>query len=487
MIIMLLLNLNKTDSKPLFQQVVDQIKSLIEQGVLREGEALPATRKLADRCGVNRTTITKAYEELWAMGYLESSQGSYSYVRLPQFARKELEHQDDSGINWSNSLCFNRVDLYLMDEWRINATGMINFRSLSPDPRLMPTEDFRKCLNQHIANHGTRVLNYGDARGYDPLIKYISKHQQLHQIHASEDQIILTNGAQHALDLICRLYIDENTTIAIGRPSYNSAIQMFKSVTSNIIEIPLNDEGLDLDELEFQAQKKQIKMVYTMPNFQNPTGITTSMGHREQLLEICEKYDMILIEDGFEEEMKYFDKAVLPIKSIDRNHHVIYLGTFSKVLFPGLRLGWITAHRDCIQQLSAFKTLTELSGNQLSQSAVYGFCKSGKYDLHKKRFHKAYKKRMTHTLKMIREYIPEEVKTSIPMGGYLIWFELPNLKLSEKELINRLLKNKILVAKGSDYYASHSDNLAFRLSIAHTDEEEITEGIKRIAQVINSI
>ena len=103
---MLLLNLNKTDSKPLFQQVVDQIKSLIEQGVLREGEALPATRKLADRCGVNRTTITKAYEELWAMGYLESSQGSYSYVRLPQFARKELEHQDDSGINWSNSLCF---------------------------------------------------------------------------------------------------------------------------------------------------------------------------------------------------------------------------------------------------------------------------------------------------------------------------------------------------------------------------------------------
>jgi len=486
---MLLLHLNKNKSIPLFQQVIDQVKELINQGSLKAGDRLPSSRKLAADCGVNRTTIFKAYEELWAMGYLESRQGSYSTVRKPAQFTKDIDTENISSISWILDInpSINKEYILKADVPIKKLKGSINFRPLSPDPGLMPTEDFRKSLNHILHNEKANVLNYGDAQGYEPLRKYIAKHQQMHQIHTSVNEILITNGTQNGLDLILRLYCTKETNIAIGSPSYNSAIHLIASHTDSITEIPILDTGLDLDFFEEEAKKQSIKMLYTMPNFQNPTGITTSQKHRERLLAICEKHHIIILEDGFEEEMKYFDKAVLPLKSIDRNQIVIYLGTFSKILFPGLRVGWICAHKQCIQQLTRLKELTEITGNLLSQAAVFSFCDSGLYNLHKKRIHKVYKRRMSLAIKAMKEYFPSWVEYTKPMGGYTLWVFFYNTSITELEIITQLEKVGVLITPGSNFYYQSTSEINFRISIAHADEDEILVGIRKIANVLNSI
>ena len=225
-------------------------------------------------------------------------------------------------------------------------------------------------------------------------------------------------------------------------------------------------------------------MLYTMPNFQNPTGITTSQKHRARLLCICEKNKIILLEDGFEEEMKYFDKAILPIKSMDEHQIVFYLGTFSKILFPGLRLGWIIAPKECIQQLNKLKRIQELSGNLLSQAATFEFCNSGFYETHKKRIHKTYKRRMQNALSALKTYMPSNVSFTKPLGGYTLWVEVFNTNLSEKEIIAKIKNAGVLVSPGSQFYKNKKQ---FRISIAHTNEDQILKGIQIIASVLNNL
>ncbi len=224
-----------------------------------------------------------------------------------------------------------------------------------------------------------------------------------------------------------------------------------------------------------------------MPNFHNPTGITTSQAHREKLLKICEKSRVLLVEDGFEEEMKYLGKAVLPVKSMDYHNIVLYLGTFSKVLFPGLRIGWIAADKKCVEKLCAIKNIGDLSSSSLNQAALHLFCQKGHYDLHLKRVHKVYRKRMYTALRVARENIPNDIVSyTKPLGGYTIWFELKHSK-SEDEAIQHIYRHGVAVSPGSFYFPDTTKNICFRVSIAHRDEHEIEKGIKRLGEALRSL
>ncbi len=225
-----------------------------------------------------------------------------------------------------------------------------------------------------------------------------------------------------------------------------------------------------------------------MPNFHNPTGITTCQVHRERLLSICEKYRIPLIEDGFVEEMKYFGKAVLPIKSMDKYGIVFYLGTFSKILFPGLRVGWIAADRKCIQKLADITHALNISGNVLSHAALYQFCKSGFYELHLKRIHKIYRKRMQTALKAMKEnFSGNFVSYTKPAGGYTIWVQINNKDVSEDELIKHLSLYGVAVSPGKIYFLKKQNIPYFRISIAHQDEKQIERGIKRIGRALQDL
>ncbi|PLX22536.1 MAG: hypothetical protein C0597_02340 [Marinilabiliales bacterium] len=488
---MIILNLNHSSKIPLYQQIVDHFIYMIDNNILKTGDNLPSTRSLAKQHDLNRNTIYKAYEELWALGYIESTPGSYSKVRKRIITLSKDPVRTDHNLNWDSKITKGASILrtqFKKKESKTHAFKPIDFRPLSPDPHIIPNDEFRKCLNEVLLSKGHELLYYGDPEGFRPLREFLETHMRLHSIHVDFSEIIITNGAQNALELIVKLLIDPGDVIVIEKPTYSEAIPIFKYHQAKIIEIPITDEGLDLEKLELVLESYNPKFLYTMPNFQNPTGTTTSQKHREKLLEICEKFELPIIEDGFVEEMKYFVKNILPIKSMDKAGLVFYIGTFSKVLFPGIRLGWIASNLYCSQRITELKMASEISMNTMVQAGIELFCRKGYYEKQIRRIHSVYKKRMGLSLKILRDGLNNKnFEYTKPIGGYTIWFETNANYISESELLEKLNHDGVLVTGGEQSFYTKNNKTCFRISIAHRNETEIDTGIKRILQTLNSL
>ncbi|MCB2196089.1 MAG: PLP-dependent aminotransferase family protein [Bacteroidetes bacterium] len=485
---MILLNLNKKSKTPIFKQILFQLTELIEKGVLKPGDKLPSTRSLANHHQLNRNTVYKAYEELWALGYIESKTGSYSTIRERKNIAEKLASNSEN-IDWSAKINSKSQKL-IESNYKIEKQekDYIDFTPLSPDPDVIPSEEFRKCINDSLKNSGSDILAYGNPYGYEPLREFISNHMQLHGINVTKDEIIVTSGAQHAIELILKLFIEPGSEVLIESPTYSAIIPLLEYYDVNVLELPMSEHGIDLQILESLLKTHKPKLLYTMPNFHNPTGITTNQAHREKLLEICERYEIPVIEDGFVEEMKYFGKNILPVKSMDKSGLVFYVGTFSKVLFPGIRIGWIASNKYCTDRFAEQIKASAISVNQLNQVALELYCKQGLFEKQLKRIHTLYRKRMYVALKTIRENLTNKnITYTKPAGGYTIWFETMKSNISESDLVEKLKMNGIQVMPGSKAYYSQTDKISFRISIAHRKEDEIEKGLEIITQILNKL
>ena len=488
---MILLNIDKKSQVPLYTQIYNQIKGIIDDGILKPGYHLPSSRSLAMQLGINRTTVYKAYEELWAFGYIESKSGAYSTVRQRTAIANKIQNNVKLTINWADKLSKSAnilKDIYSEKEIASNNGNFIDFRPLSPDVKIIPNEDFRRCIDKALYTRDKDILLYGDSQGYLPLRDFISTHMKLHAINANSNEIVITNGAQHAIELLIKLLTNPGNEILIESPTYSSIIPMLRSYNLQVLQVPLNNNGIDLSVLESLLKKHSPKFLYTMPNFQNPSGVTTNQEHREKLLLICEKYGIPIIEDGFVEEMKYFGRNILPIKSMDNKGLVFYVGTFSKILFPGIRIGWIASNDYCSNRLAELIKSSEISVSTINQSALNLFCRKGLLEKQLKKVNRVYKKRMELALKILRENLRnQDVKYIKPIGGYTIWFEIKNKNLSELELIELFKNEKVLVTPGSLSFYNPTNSLNFRISIAHRAENEIETGLMNIINILNNI
>lgn len=492
---MIFLSLDKESKIPLFKQVIDQLKEKIDHDILKPGDRLPATRSFSDQLGVNRTTIYKAYQELWALGYIESRSGSYSYVRKKRDINSEKKKQPINIIDWALRTNPKAEKVYKMfgeigypfSENYKKFSG-IDFGRLHPDNRIFPINEFRKSLNRVVKNSGDVVLDYGETKGCVPLREYIAHRLRMHGISISSDEILLTNGAQNAIDLIMKLFAKPGSRVFVESPTYGMIIPTLNFYDCEIIPIPMKDSGVDLDVIEREFKNGLPVFFYTMPNFHNPTGITTNQEHREKLISLFEQYNIPIIEDAFEEEMKYFGKVPLPIKSMDISQIVFYIGSFSKILFPGIRIGWIAANKECINRLATLKRFSDISSTLPEQAALADFCKQGLYELHIKRIHKIYRKRMLIAIQMLEKKIKNKNVSWIePNGGFTIWLALHNLTTGYDE-INRILKShKIRVALGKDFFPDHEKEKHLRLAISSLNENEIVEGITKLSMALDEI
>ena len=490
----ILLDIDNPSDVPIFRQIINQLVHLIDTGSLPPGSRLPSTRHLAERLSVNRSTVYRAYQELWSLGYLESRPGSYSTVRRRPRVAAAARGTDSGHIDWPRRAtpvtralhAAHRHEEALLQK----AAGgdIINFVPLSPDSRLFPLDAFRRCMNHVLRREGQQLLQYGTPLGYGPLRQFIAERMRLHGVAVTADEIMITTGAQNAIERLLRLLAAPGASLACESPTYSRAMDIFRLADVRIVGVPMTDAGMDLGALEQVIQRHGPVLVYTIPNFHNPTGITTDQGHREQLLAICERHRLPLLEDGFEEEMKYFGKTVLPIKSMDHHGVVIYLGTFSKILFPGLRIGWIAADRRCIDRLASIQRALILSGNLLDQAALHRFCRMGDYDLHVSRMHRIYRRRMQTVLKALRATFTDgRIHWTEPAGGYTVWVRLQATAADEDRIVDRLLDHGVMVLPGSFHFHGPADGTYFRLSIAHLDEAAITEGIRRLAAGIEAL
>lgn len=489
---MLLLRIDESAPTPKYRQVIDGIVRLVDDATLKPGDRLPSTRVLARRLGLNRFTLYRAYQELQALGYVDSRPGSYTTVR--QRSRIAPEGAGESGaIDWARissapaRRAFAEHDRLNADHVaRAEAAGAVDFTRLDVDGRLSPVKDFQRASNHVLAAAGTQVLRYGPPQGYEPLREYIAARLRVHGVAASPRNILVTNGSSQAIDLVCRLFAAPGARAAVESPTYSIALPNLRFHGYAVDGVPMREDGLDLRAFERLARAKRPAFLYTVPNFHNPTGITTSQEHRERLLAICEREGIPILEDGFEEEMKYFGKAVLPIKSMDARQVVIYAGTFSKVLFPGIRIGWITAHEDCVARLTALRRFADLSPSHVTQAILDRFCRDGYYDLHLKRLHRVFRRRMETALAELDRGMPRGVSWTRPSGGYTIWIGLPR-PVGDEALREAMREHGVYCSLGRFFFTRAAGNEYLRLSISTLDEDEIREGISRLGRMLGAL
>lgn len=487
---MLLISLDEKNKEPIYKQIINQIIEKIDNNAVYPGDQLPSTRKLSEMLGIHRATVSLAYQELWSLGYIELNPGICAKVRKRTVLSSNTFPMHSSTIDWgrSSSLESNELmETYIrLNNENANDKEFIDFSTLNMDTKIFPVKNFRVCLNEIIKKKGQELFQYGDVLGYLPLREYISVHLKNHGISVSAEEILLTNGTQQAIDLVLRMIGAPGKSIAVETPTYKEIIPLLKHHKLIALEVPIDKNGMDLEVLEEKIKVEKPVLIYTMPNFQNPTGVTTNQIHREKLIAIAEKYKIPLLEDGFEEEMKYFGKVVLPIKSMDRHNVVIYCSTFSKVLFPGIRVGWIAAEKECIKRLAALRHFTEISLSMLLQAGLYDFCSKGYYDKHINKLHRIYRKRMQLTLTSLNKYVSKELAEWVePLGGYLIWIKL---KKEPLESLENVFKNHgIKVSYGNNYFPKDTPGTYFRLSISTLSEEEIVKGIKILGKALTSV
>jgi DNA-binding transcriptional MocR family regulator len=492
---MLLININRASATPAYRQVCDRIAALADEGALQPGDRLPATRTLAATIGLHRSSVVRAYSELRALGYLESRGGSYTTIRRrqrPPTTQAGTGFQDtDSLIDWNAATRSSIRSLHSLPAMDTPETAhgndVINFDRLSADPILAPDDDLRRCIKHLLVRSRGEALDYADPAGWGPLREVIAARMCNHGAAVSSDEVLITAGAQQALDLVLRYLASPGDSAVVEAPTYGMAHALLKLHQLEPIEVPLLENGMDLGQLQGVLQHRQPapKFIFTMPNFHNPTGITTDQQHRERLLELCETYRIPLLEDGFEEEMKYFGQAVLPVKSMDVKGIVLYVGTFSKVVFPGLRIGWVAAPRVAIRHLCNIMRASCISGNTLAQAAASKYCTSGEFETYLRRIHRVYRKRMRTMLQALEQHMPGGVKWTRPSGGYTAWLTLPKMKMADDDLAKTILAEGVRVGPGNRYFAGPVTTTHLRLSIACVTEQQIERGCQLLGQALS--
>lgn len=483
----MLLIIDRESGIRIFDQIYNQIVTLIVDGMLDQGTILPSTRQLAKTLGVNRSTVIRVYEELGAQGYVESTPGSYTVVRRRRLLSSnevdQLQNSPDLTLfNDQLGLPYDLMFSHLENEESIGKES-INFLRLSPDTRLLEGKDIRASLRDALNGHHADPFDFTLARGFKPLRQQIVRQMKLHSVFVEDENILVTNGSLQSLQLIFQVFSKPGDAIVVENPTYSILLLIAKIFKLEVIEIEISRNGLDLDRLEEVFKEKSVRFVYVMPTYQNPTGLSLSAGNRERLYQLCEHNDCILIEDSTEEELKYSGRGYVPVKALDKKGQIIYLGAYTKVLAPGLRLGWIAASIECIKKLTVVKSVFDISSGSLNQMFLYHFIIRGAFDRHLQRSIRVYKRRMKVAVLSIKEFIPaDRIEWIEPYGGYMIWLKL--LTLPIKSIESHFLAFGVLIHNGRYFFVKEPENNYIRICIAQTNESEIREGIKRIGEAI---
>jgi 2-aminoadipate transaminase len=363
---------------------------------------------------------------------------------------------------------------------------VISFAGGLPNPRLFPVTELAEAYRKVLLQDGEIVLQYSTTEGYLPLREYIAERYFVKRgLQASPDEILITTGSQQGLDLIGKVFLNKGDRIVIERPGYLGAIQAFGIFEPEFVPITLLDDGIDIGLLEKALKANRTKLFHTVINFQNPSGVTYSQQKREKLADIIKDHNMVLVEDNPYGELRFMGEDLPSMKSYLPDSTVV-LGSFSKVVTPGLRLGWICAGNDVMEKIVVAKQSSDLHSNYLSQRAIYQYLVDNDLDEHILNIRKVYKKQRDLMVSMIEEHFPEEIKCTKPEGGMFLWVMLPE-EVSSLHLFKLATKENVAFVPGRAFYVDGGGDNTLRLNFSNSDEEKIEEGIKRLAKVIKRI
>lgn len=364
---------------------------------------------------------------------------------------------------------------------------IISFAGGLPAPELFPLDKLNEVASVVIKEKGKAALQYASTDGYIPLREIIVKERILPTgVKCDISNVMLTNGSQQGLEFSAKLFINEGDTIACESPSYLGALNAFMAYGPKFLEIPMDENGMIVEELEkaLEDGNFNIKMIYTIPDFQNPSGITMNIERRKRLSELAAKYKIPLIEDSPYGELRFEGESLPSIKSFDKAGYVINLGTFSKTFCPGLRLGWILAEEEIIKKYILIKQGADLQCNTFAQVIAGEYMKTYSLDDHIKSIIEVYRVRRDLMIDSMKKYFPEDVKYTYPSGGLFTWVELRK-DLDSASIMEDALKENVAYVPGASFFPNGGKKNFFRLNYSNMPEDKIVEGIKRLGKVLH--
>ncbi|WP_034327565.1 MocR-like pyridoxine biosynthesis transcription factor PdxR [Alkaliphilus transvaalensis] len=470
------IRLSKEDSEHLYIQLYKSIKELILGGKLMEGDRLPPVRKMAKMMEVNNVTIVKAYEILEKEALVYKRIGSGTYIA------HQIKGDDPEGIEEETHQAINKHRLLDQGQIKIEE-NTINFASATPSAELFPVDDFKQVLNDVLDRDKGNAFGYQEGQGYYPLREILGSYVKEYGINVDAENIQVISGAQQGIDLVSKALLNYGDYVIIEGPSYTGAIAAFQSRGARIIDIPLEYDGLNLEILEKKIQSNRPKLLYIMPNFQNPTGVSYTREKKEKLLEICKNYGVYIMEDDYLSELNYYHDDTSTLKSIDKENIVIYVKSFSKIFMPGLRLGFLVIPNNLHGRLLMAKHTTDISTSGLLQRALELYLKKGIWQQHLRYMEGKYKERFEKMISCIEAYMPSEVEYILPRGGVNFWFKLPS-NCSSQQLYELAVNENIVFAPGNLFHLNNFHDEYFRLSIAAVSPPEIEVGMRQLCKIM---
>ena len=441
-------NIKFNDNTKKYLQIYNHIKDMILNKELKDHEKLQPIRKLSEFIKVNNTTVVKAYELLENEGYIYKIVGSGTFVS---------SRDNNENIKFKKD-------------------GIIHFDNGNPSTDIFPLEDFKRAINIALNKEDSSMFEYEDGLGFEKLREKMVEYLKYSYIHTNKENIQIISGAQQGIDIVCKGLINYSDVVFIEEPTYNGAIQVFKSRGAKVVSIPMLDDGIAIGILKLKLEKIKPKLMYIMPNFQNPTGISYSTYKKQKLIELAQAYDFYILEDDFISDFKFESKDNRPIRSYDDKNRVIYIKSFSKIFMPGLRIGIVEIPNELLDIILWAKHASDIS--------MYYYLENFSLETYLKGVEKMYTKKYLFAKELISDKLCKKLKMKPLDGGMNFFLELPR-GYSSNEFARYMLKKGVAILPGTYFFDNLIEDRFFRINIANPSIQDLEKGISIISDNID--
>ena len=480
--------LDSNSSIPLHQQIYEELRQAILKGRLSPGSRIPSTRALSKSLGISRFTVTQSYDQLSSEGYLETIVGCGTFVckQLPDDLLYSAPIESSSKVAQRSIKLsgYGRILIYADNVPKINDSSLtINFRFGRPAFDQFPIELWRRLLSRYCSAD-LNWLDYStDPLGYKPLREEITRYlSRSRAVNCEPDQILITNGTQQALDLILRLLIEPEEIIAIEDPGYESARLIFQTHGARILPISVDESGLIVNQLQ-KFSSLNIRLVYVTPSHQFPTGAILSLPRRLQLLAWAQENGTLIIEDDYDSEYRYDGRPIPALQGLDRNECVLYVGTFSKVLFPSLRIGYLVLPKSLVSIFTRAKWLNGRHLPILEQQVLTDFIQAGHLERHIRKMRALYDRRRQALVQALKTHVGKKATILGEKAGIHLMVGLQT-DLTDEDIIQRAAKVDVGMISATSHYLNPESKGEFIFGYGELTKQQLQEGIRRLAQIL---
>ncbi len=468
------IKLQRESEEPLYRQLIQQIRAQIDGGDLTAGARLPASRSLARQLNLSRISVVNAYSELRAAGYLSAQAGRGTFVARDRASSQAAQPQPPAPGTRQRATSIRQMMRLA------RRPGVIDFSGGAPPSEFFPVRYLQEAINQVIERDGAEALAYEAPEGYGPLRAAVRDYVRAIGIDCRVEDVLITGGAQQAIDLVLQSLLRDGDTLVTADPTYLGIIDIAEARRAQIHGAPIDEDGIRIDALENALNHLRPRLIYVMPSYQNPTGHLMPLHRRRQLVRLAARHRIPILEDEVYREFRYDGDELPPLKALDESGIVIHTNAFTKVLLPGIRIGYLVADGPYQERLARVKQAADISTPGLNQRAIHLLLERGVLAKQLERNRLELRRRRVAALAAAQRYLPAGSRWTAPGGGLFLWVELPAAGPSAAETFIAGIGRDVAFAIGRLFYTGEGGEQAMRLNFGIHQPAVIEEGFRRI-------